>query len=102
MRRTALPWILAGATVAIPPAFIINTALFLPINLSDSSLLTLLGYGTIPGIVEEGIKGLILLVIFRSGGVPEARPGRQPVEIEPSPGGRPIGSQPRYANHHEP
>jgi len=55
---------LAGATIAIPPAFIINTTLFLPIELSQSSIAELIGYGTIAGVVEEGIKGLILLVIF--------------------------------------
>jgi len=56
---------LAGAIVAIPPALVINTTLFLPIELSMSNLLNIIGYGTIPGIVEEGIKGLIVLVIFR-------------------------------------
>jgi RsiW-degrading membrane proteinase PrsW (M82 family) len=56
---------LAGAIVAIPPALVINTTLFLPIELSMSNLLNIIGYGTIPGIVEEGIKGLIVLFIFR-------------------------------------
>lgn len=56
---------LAGAIVAIPPALVINTTLFLPIELSMSNLLNIIGYGMIPGIVEEGIKGLIVLVIFR-------------------------------------
>ena len=56
---------LAGAIVAIPPALVINTTLFLPIELSMSNLLNIVGYGTIPGIVEEGIKGLIVLFIFR-------------------------------------
>ena len=55
---------LAGAIIAIPPALVINTALFLPIEISASSLAELIGYGTIAGIVEEGIKGLILLFIF--------------------------------------
>lgn len=55
---------LAGAIIAIPPALIINTTLFLPIDLRDSRGLELLGFGTIPGIVEEGIKGLIVLFIF--------------------------------------
>ena len=56
---------LAGAIVAIPPALVINTTLFLPIELSMSNLLNIVGYGTIPGIVEEGIKGLIVFFIFR-------------------------------------
>src|SRR5215218_7495976 len=56
---------LGGAVIAIPPALVINTTLFLPIEIAKSNLLTLLGYGTIPGIVEEGIKGLILLFIYR-------------------------------------
>jgi len=56
---------LAGAIVAIPPALVINTTLFLPIELSMSDLLNIIGYGTIPGIVEEGIKGLIVFFIFR-------------------------------------
>ena len=56
---------LAGAIVAIPPALVLNTTLFLPIELSMSNLLNIIGYGTIAGIVEEGIKGLIVLVIFR-------------------------------------
>lgn len=56
---------LGGAIVAIPPALVINTTLFLPIQLSMSDLLNIIGYGTIPGIVEEGIKGLILLFIYR-------------------------------------
>jgi RsiW-degrading membrane proteinase PrsW (M82 family) len=55
---------LAGAIIAIPPALVINTALFLPIEISASSIAELVGYGTIAGIVEEGIKGLILLFIF--------------------------------------
>lgn len=55
---------LGGAVIAIPPALVINTALFLPIELSMSDLLNLIGYGTIAGIVEEGIKGLILLFIY--------------------------------------
>src|SRR3954453_12956021 len=55
---------LGGAVIAIPPALVINTTLFLPIEIAKSNLLTLLGYGTIPGIVEEGIKGLILLFIY--------------------------------------
>ena len=55
---------LGGAIIAIPPALVINTTLFLPIELSMSSLLELIGYGTIAGIVEEGIKGLILLFIY--------------------------------------
>lgn len=55
---------LAGAVIAIPPALVINTALFLPIEISKSSIAELIGYGTIAGIVEEGIKGLILLFIF--------------------------------------
>ncbi|CAA9586127.1 MAG: hypothetical protein AVDCRST_MAG18-3866 [uncultured Thermomicrobiales bacterium] len=56
---------LGGAIVAIPPALVINTTLFLPIELSMSDMLELVGYGTIAGIVEEGIKGLILLFIYR-------------------------------------
>ncbi len=56
---------LAGAIVAIPPALVINTTLFLPIELSMSDLLNIIGYGTIPGIVEEGIKGLIVFFLFR-------------------------------------
>jgi RsiW-degrading membrane proteinase PrsW (M82 family) len=56
---------LAGAIVAIPPALVINTTLFLPIELSMSNILNIIGYGTIPGIVEEGIKGLIVLFFFR-------------------------------------
>jgi RsiW-degrading membrane proteinase PrsW (M82 family) len=55
---------LAGAIIAIPPALLINTTLFLPAELSGAPLLTLLSYGTIPGIVEEGIKGAIVLFIF--------------------------------------
>jgi RsiW-degrading membrane proteinase PrsW (M82 family) len=55
---------LGGAIIAIPPALVINTTLFLPIELSMSSILELIGYGTIAGIVEEGIKGLILLFIY--------------------------------------
>lgn len=55
---------LGGAIVAIPPALVINTTLFLPIELSMSAILELVGYGTIAGIVEEGIKGLILLFIY--------------------------------------
>jgi len=55
---------LGGAIIAIPPALVINTTLFLPIELSMSSVLELVGYGTIAGIVEEGIKGLILLFIY--------------------------------------
>ncbi|HEY8600198.1 MAG TPA: PrsW family glutamic-type intramembrane protease [Thermomicrobiales bacterium] len=55
---------LGGAIIAIPPALVINTTLFLPIELSMSSILELVGYGTIAGIVEEGIKGLILLFIY--------------------------------------
>lgn len=55
---------LGGAVIAIPPALVINTTLFLPIERSMSDILTLIGYGTIAGIVEEGIKGLILLFIF--------------------------------------
>ena len=55
---------LGGAIIAIPPALVINTTLFLPIELSMSSILELIGYGTIAGVVEEGIKGLILLFIY--------------------------------------
>src|SRR3954453_597070 len=55
---------LGGAASPTPPALVINTTLFLPIEIAKSNLLSLLGYGTIPGIVEEGIKGLILLFIY--------------------------------------
>jgi RsiW-degrading membrane proteinase PrsW (M82 family) len=63
-RYVLLSAFLGGAIVAIPPALVINTTLFLPIELSMSDLLELVGYGTIAGIVEEGIKGLILLFIY--------------------------------------
>ena len=63
-RYVLLGAFLAGAIVAIPPALVLNTVLFLPLEISNSPLLTLVGYGTIPGIVEEGFKGLIVLFIF--------------------------------------
>ncbi len=63
-RYVLLGAFLAGAVIAIPPALVINTALFLPIELSMSAVLNVIGYGTIAGIVEEGIKGLILLFFF--------------------------------------
>jgi RsiW-degrading membrane proteinase PrsW (M82 family) len=52
---------LAGAIVAIPPALILNTLLFAPAELFGAQLLAM---GTIPGVVEEGIKGAVLLFIF--------------------------------------
>ena len=52
---------LAGAVIAIPPAGTINTILFLPFTALH---LRLIGYGTVPGIVEEGVKGLLLLFIY--------------------------------------
>ncbi len=63
-RYVLLGAFLAGAIIAIPPALVINTSLFLPIEIAQSDLLELIGYGTIAGIVEEGIKGLIVLFIY--------------------------------------
>ncbi len=55
---------LAGAIIAIPPALVLNTVLFLPALITEAPLITLISYGTIAGVVEEGIKGLLLLYIF--------------------------------------
>lgn len=52
---------LAGAIIAIPPALVFNTALSIPAGVAGADLLFM---GTVPGIVEEGIKGLLLLGIF--------------------------------------
>ncbi len=52
---------LAGAIVAIPPALLFNTLLSIPAERTGADLLYI---GTVPGIVEEGVKGAILLAIF--------------------------------------
>lgn len=60
-RYVLLGAFLAGAIVAIPPALVLNTLLFAPAELLGAQLLAM---GTIPGVVEEGIKGAVLLFIF--------------------------------------